>query len=146
MPASCARRAAAARRATPSRRSRSAMQSAGWSRSERAGTTGWPSSAAHSGEKGLADPAVAVAAELCANVQAVVAVLPELPRVRREPEAAPVGRARRRAGGDDLLDRLLELRARREHRALPRGDSAGARAQRARLPVGIRLACGQVLD
>src|SRR5690348_15745759 len=102
----------------PSRPSRSATPSAGWSRSARAGTTASRSSVVPSGVERLADPPVAVAPEPGAIVQAVVAVLPELPRVRCEAEAAPVRRTSRWAGGGDLLHRPLELRARLEHRAL----------------------------
>src|SRR4051794_11829515 len=101
-----------------SRRNRSATRSAGWSRSARAGTNGSRSSAAASGVELLADPTLAVALVARAVVQPVVAVLPELPGVRRQPESAPVRRTGRCSRRDELLHRVLELPPRFEHGTL----------------------------
>src|SRR5579863_4994934 len=84
-----------------------------------------------------------------AVVEAVVAVLPELPRVSHDAIAAPRLRARWCRACELLLELrnpLLEGRARLERLALLRGERADLPAARARREVRVRLVLRQSLD
>src|SRR5437879_3879239 len=77
-----------------------------------------------------------------AVVEAAVAVLPELPRVRNDAVAAPRRRARRRLAGEvvlELRDPLFEDRARLERLTLPRRERAELCPARACREVRVRL-------
>src|SRR5581483_5793461 len=81
-----------------------------------------------------------------AVVQPVVAVLPELPRVRREPEAAPPLRPRRLALQRELCDAPLEPLARLDRTALWRRGGGETRTERPRGEVRVRLGIGDPGD
>src|SRR6185369_6235264 len=87
----------------------------------------------------LGDPALARAREPDAFVQAVVAVLPELDRVRLEHVAAPSFGPGDLVPGQEPLELGLELVAACDRLALPRGGGRCPRARGASRPVRVRL-------
>src|SRR4051794_30139802 len=87
----------------------------------------------------LSDPGRARAREPDAFVQAVVAVLPELDRIRLEQVAAPALGPRHLAERQLRLELRLQRPARLDRLALPRRGGGGLRTWRSCRPVGVRL-------
>src|SRR4051794_35117121 len=93
------------------------------------------------GGEPLSRPAVAIAAEADAVVQAARPSLPELDHVRLQRVTAPVRRPRHFLSFEPLLvlrDGGVERLAARDHGALPRRPSADLAAARAAREVGVR--------